>query len=365
MKRTSEKTSRDYKLYTMKDLAALTEDSQPWMIKNLIPRAGRVLAYGRGGEFKSALFFDISVAVASAGRMIECVPIETYGPVVLVSTEGTIYSIQKRILGHLRVRNTNPEICDLYYGRQPLRVNEPVDKEIFKSILRDVKPVLAVLDPYASCYSGDEDSTKDVKNFVAVLDECIAEFGCTVALIHHANKLGELRGSTVLQGWADAILKFAVVRKVAIPTLAGKHDVLTVTAEKQRDGAPGKALSAIPIFDEKLGMVTFGMFDNMDVKRVRAVYLKLELLKYLRKASEPHTRAQLMEKFRVGQDVMDAALQWLENDRLIEAVEAKRSTGNGRQRGVAGWQASATSKVDAACAILRAEKLADDGIGDV
>jgi hypothetical protein len=353
---------RTYKLYSVRDLIELQDNPNQWIVKNMIPTAGRVLAYGAGGAFKSCLMFDLCVAVASGGRLLENIPLEQYGPTVVLSTEGTIWTTRKRLLSHMRTRNAVPDGVQLHYGRQPLFIDIKEERDCLRKIVETVRPMIILLDPYVNFFSGDENSTKEVKQFTLQLNEIIEGYNCTVILIHHANKVGDIRGSTVIQGWADTVLKFSVARNTTVPGIKEPQKVLTVKGEKQRDGADGDLFSAVPFIDEKLGMTTFGIFAGMDSKMVAAAHLKQCVLKYLREYSEiDFTRSQLATTFCVGKDRMDIVIDWLLRDQLIVESAALRDCGSGRKRAVECYKANAlTTRIDATRVMLEAEKQIED-----
>jgi hypothetical protein len=363
-----------YKLYSVKDLLELKDDPDKWIIKNMIPRMGRVLVYGRGGDYKSAVIFDLCVAVASGGQLLEQMSvINLYGGVVLLSTEGSIYSNRDRLLGYMRSRNVVPDAVRLHYGQQPLELRRPEDIKVLRAMVEIHKPVLVVLDPMVSFYGGNENDTEQMSKFVNGLNSIIADYECAVVIIHHANKKSEMRGSTVLQGWADGVIRFEVQRAVTIKDMPAKsttgqpdrYDIVTVHAEKQRDGQAGCLFSATPFFNEELGMTTFGVFDSEDARGVILAFLKQEILTYLKKTRAALTKSQVASLFRVGHAKADQALERLWRERLIVPANVVRSTGDGRERGdVTAWKAwELGTRVDGARAILRASTENSDADG--
>lgn len=354
-----------YPLYSVRDLLELKDDPNRWIIQDMIPKQGRVLVYGKGSTFKSALVFDLCLSIASGMRFMERLPvIRTFGPVVLLSTEGSIYTNSGRLTAYMRSRNLAPDAVQLHYGQRPIQIRKPEGLETVRRIVDTIHPVLIVFDPFVSFYGGNENDSEEMAKFTEGLNEIVnppegsGRTGTTVLIIHHANKKDDIRGSTVLQGWFDSVLRFEVTRKVQIPGLALKRDIITVKSEKQRDGEVFEdppLLSAVPLFDKDLGMTVFGIYDKADVDGVTAAYMKLEVLKYLRRSQAVLTRSQLSEAFKVGAEKMKTTLRWLLDDGLIEEWQTPRSTGLGREKGVTGYRASPVgSRVDAARAILRA-----------
>lgn len=360
LKRISEPIAA-YPLYTVKDLIELKEDPNIWIVKNMIPKAGRVVAYGHGGQYKSAICFDLAVAVASGGLLLEQIPIEAYGPTLVLSTEGSLQTMRKRFLAHMRTRNVVPDAVKLFFGRKPLKLDTPQGRQVLEQLIRTLNPIMVVIDPYASFLDGDENDTAVAKKLSDELNEVVENLQTTVVIIHHARKDGEIRGSTALYDWADAVLKFKAKKNQQVPGIQGTHDIITVEAEKQRDGPGGVVFSAVPFIDERLQMITFGVYNGMDARMVTTAKLKQSVLDFLRTTQAAMPKSQLCDQFKVGREKMDIAIAWLSRDKLIREIEMTVDCGGGRRRRVCAWASSAIgSRVDAARAILRAERIGDD-----
>lgn len=358
-----------YKLYSVQDLVELQDDPDQWIIEDMIPRVGRCLVYGRGGDYKTSIMFDLAIAVASYGKLLERLAvIKKNGPVVVLSTEGSIYTNRNRLLAYMRSRNLNSADVQLHYGRQPLELQRDGDVQVLRTMCERIRPVMIILDPLVSFCGSNENDTNEMKRFVKQLDALIDDFETSVVILHHANKTSDMRGSSVLQGWADSILKFTVKKDVEIRDRdqTSKRDVITITGEKQRDGATGDLLSAVPFFDKELRMTLFGVYQGKDASGVVLAYLKMEILKYLRRSGAEVPTSTLVALMKMSWQRVQEALDWLESCGLVERVELRRSTGGDRTRGgIWGYKASPIgTKIDAARAIIQARQEFDpDAIG--
>jgi len=348
---------KPYKLWKVSELLALEDDDERWIIPNMIPRVGRTLVYGRGGVFKSTVIFDLCVAMASGGRLCEQFQLESYGGALLVSTEASIYANKDRLFSHIRTRNLHPDILEdsLFYGQQAFKVDTPEGLNVLVDLIRRTQPKLVVLDPYVRFMIGDENSTKDASRFTDCLDWIIDEFAISIIVLHHANKVGDMRGSSVVQGWADSVLCFTKDKEVVLPGLSTPVRVLTIEGEKQRNGQEGRLFSAVPVFNTKIGMVTFGIVMGADVSQIVIAHLRLQIYELLRSTGYPWSKTRLAQEFKMPPDKIELALQWLEKDGLIHnqtpAIVPTRKDGS-RMRKVVGWSAvSGISRVDAARAM--------------
>jgi RecA-family ATPase len=216
-----------HQIYTVTDLLALQDDPDRWIVPQMIPKAGRSLVYGEGGHFKSSIVFDLCVAVASQGLLFNQLPVQLHGPVLLNTTEGSILDNKARILAHVRAHDLNPADMKLHICQQPFVLDDVLDVHELEYWLKEIKPVLTVLDPLDSFFAGDENSAKETKALRRVLDRLIDQHQTSMIVIHHKGKADNgPRGSTAWTAWADSVL-FVRRADKAIPGLKETMPIVT------------------------------------------------------------------------------------------------------------------------------------------
>ncbi len=97
---------------------------------------------------------------------------------------------------------------------------------------QNVKPALVVIDTVSRAMPGaDENTQRDMTLFVKATDAVRDAFRCAVLGVHHANKgSGDMRGSTVLRGAGDFVMRLERAKGATIGTL---------TMEKQKAAPDG------------------------------------------------------------------------------------------------------------------------------
>jgi len=124
-------------------------------------------------------------------------------------------------------------VTDFYVVRSPVQIrDEKQKKELIREIrARVAKPGLVVLDTFARCFlGGEENSSKDVGEFIEAAGAIQQEFGAAVLLVHHAkrprskNARPDERGSGALRGAADSMVS---------AWKAG--DLVSIESEKMKD----------------------------------------------------------------------------------------------------------------------------------
>lgn len=158
------------------------------------------------------------------------------GPVVYLAGEGGALGVARR----LDAAVTALRCCDPEDGPVPLWIVTPgVDlvagpAEVVE-VLDGVQPQLVIVDTLARCFGGDENSSEDMSRFVRTLDLLRDVYGCSVLVIHHANKTeksgsGKVRGSSVLYGAVDVSLQLVADGRTEARLVADKLRDRDVTA---------------------------------------------------------------------------------------------------------------------------------------
>jgi DNA-binding transcriptional ArsR family regulator/phage tail protein X len=179
----------------------------PYLIEDLIAPGDLVIIWGDAKAGKTFVTLDLLASMA-LGKPFIGKPTNRPVKVVYATAEGR-RGIKHRIRGltkqhgvTLEELNDRLRIClDL----PNLHTGEGV--EAFFAECRAFGADVVVLDTFARASLGmDENAAKDMNPALAALDPYLKE-GMTVILPHHANKAGDLRGSTGMHGAGDLFLQ--------------------------------------------------------------------------------------------------------------------------------------------------------------
>jgi KaiC/GvpD/RAD55 family RecA-like ATPase len=185
-----------------------------WLVKGLIER-GLILLFGPSGAGKSFIAMYLAFCVAAGGdffgRNVE------RGPVIYICGEGRsgAYRRLAALAAHYRVKIPDES---LFLSRRAVNLDlgsvAPLQEDIHAAISATGRPpVLLVIDTLARSLVGDENTQKDMAEFVSAVDKICSEFGCTSLIIHHTghaeDSLKRARGSSVLPAAADSIIRCA------------------------------------------------------------------------------------------------------------------------------------------------------------
>jgi AAA domain/Domain of unknown function (DUF3854) len=183
---------------------------QPWLIEGLLPAEGITVLYGTWGAYKSFVVLDWLGSVAAGATDWFGVGIKRTGPAVYVYAEGRSGLAQR--VQALKSARRLPHETPLVVWPTALDI---ADAESVEGLTSDIAnalggkpPVLIAIDTLArNMPGGDENKQQDMSAFLAGCDRLRTEFNCQVVVVHHTNKEGAVRGSTVLPGAADTLIE--------------------------------------------------------------------------------------------------------------------------------------------------------------
>lgn len=349
---------RRHKVYTIPELISLEDDPDRWIVPGVIPTTGRTIVFGDGGTYKTTIIMDLAIAVASGGLMLRQFPVHKFGPVLFVSTEGSILDNKDRVMAHLRAHEADPDKVKFFFCQEPFDMDDPLDVGELRTYIDEIKPMLVILDPLDSFIRGDENSAKETKELRRRVNELVHEFDLSLLIIHHENKEGKMRGSSAWHDWADVELQMTTQES----TLAGIGQpvkIVTVKANKVRNGAAGKVFSVAPLHDKNRGIVDFIYYEG-DGEAIVSANLRQRTYAALYYAPVALTTKDVATQLNTTSEKIGVALRDLERMGFADkggTVTRSTSVDGSRTRTVPAWRVvQRTSPVDAAAAILKYQR---------
>lgn len=195
-----------------------------WAVQNSI--GGLTLLWGKSGSYKSFLAIHTAVCVAAGhpwfGKRT------TQGAVVYIVGEGGLDQFGYRCEMAAKTMGLKMANLPIYAHVPAVNLVDPKMGYLLAEEWASVKPTLVIIDTLSRCFSGDENKQEDMQRFVNNLDKIKEKLNCTVMPVHHANKEGEIRGSTVLFAAADVSIKTNRVKKNNI-------HILNLESDKMKD----------------------------------------------------------------------------------------------------------------------------------
>lgn len=186
---------------TLRDLN-LRDIPEPVSIASLgrvpVTQGAKVVLYGPPSSTKTLVAFRSCLQVAMAG-----------GRVWILEGEGHEHSFRQRlnrIAFGLDADGLGDAAERVLITHKPFVLEQGVD--YWKSRLEAWKPDLVCLDPLVDFTGADENSTKEMRAYLRLVQIATDQYGCAVIVCHHSTKPSESgrsreRGSGSIKGWAD------------------------------------------------------------------------------------------------------------------------------------------------------------------
>ncbi len=200
-----------FKLETLDDL--LAEPEPEFAVHGLLKRGDLTLAYGPAKSYKTFAMIDLmALLLRGSGQFAGQFEVNERWRVVYVSNEGRRF-LRYRLTGARGYHDLSSEDVDnLRVVRSVPNLYNGDGVEELIELVQTFEPDLIVFDTLARVTVGADENTTQSMGQVLENVEHIQEAlgGPAVLFIHHANKSGDIRGTTLLKGAADTILKFDI-----------------------------------------------------------------------------------------------------------------------------------------------------------
>lgn len=223
-----------YETLSIRNIKALPDTK--YLVEGIVSENSLLLIFGPPGCGKTFISLGMALSIAAGlpewwGRKIN-----KHGPVVLLSSEG-VADLKLRIMAWEKETGISVDDIPFYLIRQTINFMSGADIDKLMRTVQDITdrlgepPVLINVDTISRVLPGaDENLQKDMTLFISACDRVREVFGSTVSGVHHTSRNGNLRGSTVFDGAADAILSI---------TREEGSDIGEMTAKKIKSAPDG------------------------------------------------------------------------------------------------------------------------------
>lgn len=217
-----------------------------YLIGDFIVANSLAVLYGQPGHGKSFIALDWALSMAhDVGKWMN--KSVAAGPVIYLVAEGLAgYGIRKKAWRKAHPVHTKG---DLHWLRDPVNLLDKQQVEDLVDLCNRYQPMLLVIDTLGRCMPGaDENAPGPMSEAIEALDRIRRETRACVLLVHHSPKDGGTpRGHSSLLG--------AVQTSISVKLVEG---VITLTVEKQKDGAPTEMRLRLQAVEQSAVLEAFG-----------------------------------------------------------------------------------------------------------
>ena len=278
----------------------LTLPDPSFLIDGILPETGLGVLYGAAGSLKSFLALDWACCVGT-GRPWHGHQILNPGPVIYIAAEGH-GGLPARVRAWWHAHG-QPNMSRVRWLTTAVNFRDRAQLETLRRTLAGLPepPRVLVIDTMArSVVGGDENSAKDVGEFIAAVDSLPADLRL---VIHHSGHQGDHeRGSSALQCAAD--FRGSVTRRGPLVELA---------CRKTKDAGEWEAIT-LRLEPHETGSCTLSRVIETDALRDR---IRADTLAFVA-SNAPASKRAVREGVSGKGTEVDGALDWLVGQRKIE-----------------------------------------------
>lgn len=197
----------------------LPSAAAPWVVDPILPSGGLLNLYGAPKTGKSFGIIQLAHAISSGEKEWMGYPIRQHGPVMYLQLDTPRTLWQERLLKlQSQGVNFNPSrflVADRNDAPYPFDIlNMEGGLGWFKQAVREVAPLVIVIDTLRESHLGDENDSRQGQQVINAMVE--AANGAALILISHAKKenplfgdnvVGDNRGTSYIAGRMDTIIK--------------------------------------------------------------------------------------------------------------------------------------------------------------
>ena len=202
-----------------------------WAVDSIWAEEAHGIIAGEAKVYKSQIALDLAVSVASGTKFLDHFPVPKTGPVVIIQKENRDSTVQDRVAkiaysrdlldkaeyvaGKLRF-SEGQDLPITFFNNVDLNLVEDEDIEELDQILGELKPKLAIMDPWYLLATGvDENSSNQVAPILKSLMDLKLKHDCGMLLVHHYRKprhdadegdLERISGTSVFGRWFQSAL---------------------------------------------------------------------------------------------------------------------------------------------------------------
>jgi KaiC/GvpD/RAD55 family RecA-like ATPase len=236
-----------YERFQLLTIDYLRRQPEPeWLIEGFIHKGDVAVIYGPPSSGKSFLALDWALSLAAGLPWLGQHAVAR-SPTIYMAGEGAS-SIFKRVDAWMDARKVT-DIPNAFFHLRPLPLRETAAiAEVEQTLAAydhgigdtGLYPGMIVVDTLSQFFSGGDEITPDMTQFVSNMRRIAQETGATVLIVHHTNAGGEReRGHTSLRCNVEVMFKVTAIKREGC--LAG----LSLINDKQKDDPEAQPIIAV------------------------------------------------------------------------------------------------------------------------
>ena len=314
-----EEIKQRFKPFTLGDLYTFEFPPARWLVQDLIPLGGLTALTGEPASFKSFLTQALAACVAQGQPFLGHFE-TTRGKVLLIDQENQLRLIRERF-EHLPVKGSERIF---FLSQQGVKIDDKSHIDRLVEVVKEIDPVLVVMDSLVRFHRGDENAAKDMNLFFEAANR-LSDVDRTVLFIHHHRKqygFGRQSSAQNIRGSSD--IPAAVECHLAVDRKA--KDILTITQTKVR-GQPEIERFKVALVTDEQGALSFGYQGKDDSENEDMLKAQEAVISALTGATEPLPIKVLAKQIKLSETMTRKAVKELVDSAEVVETRGAHNTG--------------------------------------
>jgi phage/plasmid primase-like uncharacterized protein len=236
-----------------------------WLVKHWLQQDALIMVHGPSGGGKTFVVLDMCLNISAGHDLWHGNRVKT-GTVVYLAGEGH-HGLRGRIAAWKQHHSAGA--LDMYLSKDGCDLNTPAGYQRVREAIRGggIAPSIIIVDTLHRFLLGDENSAQDAKTMLDACGSLMAEFSCSVLLVHHTGVSDEVqhraRGSSAWRGALDIEISVVPPKSEDAP--------IEIVQRKSKD-----AEMALPLYVHLKSVPIIGWMDEDGEQVTSAVVVAAE-----------------------------------------------------------------------------------------
>ena len=212
--------------YIIHDASEALQPQEPmeYLVEPIITRGSVNVFYGEAGSKKTYSLLSLTVCV---GAGLDWLGFKTkISNILIIDEESGNKRLTRRLGETLRGALVYEPTNIKYVSLAGFKLDDTADCLLVMNLIEETNAELVLIDALSEIMDGDENAKKDVQPVFNNLRKIAEETNAAIILIHHSNKIGGYRGSSVIKGSVDLMIEV---------TSTDDSELVKFTSKKERD----------------------------------------------------------------------------------------------------------------------------------
>jgi hypothetical protein len=194
----------------VRDMAWACRENKPkrkWHVEKLIKEKSLTVLYADGGTGKTYITLSLAVCAAS-GRDWLGYKIPRGLVTLFVDEESDEDDLGYRFQACIKGEELEGDGLPIHFiSGGGFTLDNPEAVQALRCLIVANKAELVIIDSFSMILNGDENTKEDCQVVMRELRRLCNELGCSIVVIHHANKADGYRGSTAIKNSINTLIK--------------------------------------------------------------------------------------------------------------------------------------------------------------